>query len=1058
VADGTTLTNNVSANGNETDPDLTNNDDDEPTDVDRSSDVSVVKTDSGANAVAGEQYVYTLTVSNAGPSDATGIVVSDTLPAGMSFVSATGATCAAVGQLVTCSAFNIADGAADVVIAITVDVASSVADGTTLTNNVSANGNETDPDLTNNDDDEPTDVDRSSDLRIAKDDGVTQVTAGDGATYTYTITVNNDGPSDADNVTVSEDSFPAGFDMGTVSSSQGGCDAFDCNLGTITAGGSATITVAYTVPSDTQAGFETNTVSVDSDEPDPDGGDNSASDTNQVLTSADLRIEKIDLADPILAGYQITYQITVYNDGPSDADNVSVSDTLPAGVTLISTSGCSEDTSGVPTCSLGTIVVNDNASYTIVVEVDATSAGTITNSATASSDETDPNSNNNTATEDTFIANPAISIDKVTNGADGSEILAGSPVTWTYTVANEGNVPLSNVSVSDSDLGAISGPVSGDDNNDGILDLTETWVYEATGTAQAGDYANTGLASGDYTDDHNNSETANDSDDSSYFGGDPAISILKTFTEDSVIAGNAAIPFNVTSSFTLSVTNEGNVPLSDVSISDLVDDHLEVTGVSVTLTAAGSVDCSASAGQSVSCIIPTLAVDESAEITVNFKVDASEPEDLGVSNTADVEGDYTDDHNNTETVTDTSTDTIDILTEIELSILKTFYRYDDDGIRVEDGTIEQGTNGFFELTVANSGPSDALGVIITDTVSTVISVTDVIVVSGNGDCGAPAQYITCTFNIPVGTSVTVTVQYQAAEFLNLDEPPTYDTTEGDEFRFVFINGYILQGSSDTNGEATLELTDPVGNTTILPYTGTRNDFFFDPPAVLIDGVLVDNPGFIMHLSCSDSYFGGYSDGAGGPVSPADDIWQIASYSILRYNQSQGFFKGCGDVVVAMDVPNTAYADGTDSNSPPESEEVSSTATVQVIRQLKIEIRNEPVIKGKKMDVLLVNTGEDILTITKVELTWNAINGGLINGDLVSVDFGANNTIWTGADDAPDATITDFLAGSDLTIDPGEGLKLGFFFQSKTKGGEYMVTVTLEGGLTTEVTTISAVLQ
>jgi hypothetical protein len=157
------------------------------------------------------------------------------------------------------------------------------------------------------------------------------------------------------------------------------------------------------------------------------------------------------------------------------------------------------------------------------------------------------------------------------------------------------------------------------------------------------------------------------------------------------------------------------------------------------------------------------------------------------------------------------------------------------------------------------------------------------------------------------------------------------------------------------------------------------------------------------------------------------------------------------VVQPQYVPNTEYADGTDSNSDyGTDEQVSDTDAVQVIRQLKIEVRNEPVIKGKKMDVLLNNTGEDVLTITKVELEWTANNG-----DLVSVDFGANNTIYDGPGLLSPATITDFVSGSDLTIDPGEALKLGFFFQRKTKSGTYTVTVTLEGGLTTEVTTITA---
>ena len=67
-----------------------------------------------------------------------------------------------------------------------------------------------------------------------------------------------------------------------------GTDSFTANLGTIAAGGSATITVTYTVPSGTQGGSYTNTVSVSSDEPDPVATDNTDSDTNTVITSADL--------------------------------------------------------------------------------------------------------------------------------------------------------------------------------------------------------------------------------------------------------------------------------------------------------------------------------------------------------------------------------------------------------------------------------------------------------------------------------------------------------------------------------------------------------------------------------------------------------------------------------------------------------------------------------------------------------------------------------------------------------------------------------------------------
>ena len=148
------------------------------------------------------------------------------------------------------------------------------------------------------------------------------------------------------------------------------------------------------------------------------------------------------------------------------------------------------------------------------------------------------------------------------------------------------------------------------------------------------------------------------------------------------------------------------------------------------------------------------------------------------------------------------------------------------------------------------------------------------------------------------------------------------------------------------------------------YDGTKNEIVFDPGRSRSDDDRLHHAPFLfrrLHRRLGTSRV--------DPIEGVDENWQIASYSILRYNQN-GFFKGCGDVVVPLDVPNTAFADGTDSNSDyGTDEQVSDTATVQVIRQLKIEIRNEPVIKGKKMDVLLNNTGEDVLTITQIEITW-----------------------------------------------------------------------------------------
>ncbi len=129
----------------------------------------------------------------------------------------------------------------------------------------------------------------SADLSVTKSDGVTTVTAGDGVTHTYTITASNAGPSNATSVTLS-DTWPGGFTRGTTTPSQGTCTTttgqnFSCSLGTIPAGGSATVTVDYTVPASTPAGPQTNTVTVSSSVSDPNTVNNTATDTNTVATS-----------------------------------------------------------------------------------------------------------------------------------------------------------------------------------------------------------------------------------------------------------------------------------------------------------------------------------------------------------------------------------------------------------------------------------------------------------------------------------------------------------------------------------------------------------------------------------------------------------------------------------------------------------------------------------------------------------------------------------------------------------------------------------------------------
>src|SRR5262249_50686521 len=124
-----------------------------------------------------------------------------------------------------------------------------------------------------------------------------------------------------------------------------------------------------------------------------------------------------------------------------------------------------------------------------------------------------------------------ISIDKVTvdgsTSGDGLTILAGEAISWKYAVTNTGDVALSNVTVTDSIAGVTPTPVLGPDhvhnigdtNTDGKLDLTETWIYKASGVATAGPYSNTGTAKGtSVPDSAGHTSTVTDTDDSGYTG------------------------------------------------------------------------------------------------------------------------------------------------------------------------------------------------------------------------------------------------------------------------------------------------------------------------------------------------------------------------------------------------------------------------------------------------------------------------------------------------------------------------------------------------------------
>jgi uncharacterized repeat protein (TIGR01451 family) len=385
-------------------------------------------------AVVGTPFTYTITVTNTGFAPATNVVVTDTLPAGANHIS--GGSLVG-GDTVQWTIPTIAPngGSQQVSFVITTCRESLLNQAYRV---------------------------------VASNEGVTSSAGPPLISLFNPPTIVADFNYNPTQIIPDSDVF-----FTSTSTTNGGpLIAWDWDFGDGNTGSGSTVTHSYALP-----GVYTVTLTVT----DACGYTGVATNTLEVHAPI-LTISKSAAPEPVEAGGLLTYTIVAANSGGANATNALISDPVPANTSFVTGSVTltppGVGTTGSPPNLVSNLTISAGQSVTVTftVRVDKPLlAGTIiTNTASLSSPQIAAPLSSTITT--TVIATPSLNI--VKSGPAAASV--GQTVVFTFTVTNNGNTLLQNVVVADS----LAGPATfvGGDNSDGLLDLSETWLYTAAYT------------------------------------------------------------------------------------------------------------------------------------------------------------------------------------------------------------------------------------------------------------------------------------------------------------------------------------------------------------------------------------------------------------------------------------------------------------------------------------------------------------------------------------------------------------------------------------------------
>jgi uncharacterized repeat protein (TIGR01451 family) len=763
--------------------------------VENGVDIAVTQTDSPDPVLPGQDITYTISVVNNGPDFPFSLNMNGTIPAGTTFQSFSappgwnvstppvGSGGAYSAELIT-SRDKARGLGGDFTLVVRVNP--ETPGGATISHTVMASSPEPDPVPGNNSSTEMTQVGQTADLQVTKSAGAETVLPGQ--PITYTITVTNNGPGDAtavqlteivpSNTTFQSFSAPAGWSV--EAPPVGGTGSVTASTAMLPSGGMAAFTYTVLVDGGASGAVIQNNATVSSSTPDPDSSNNS--DTFFVFVDflVDMAVAQTDAPDPVQPGQNITYTITVTNNGPDFPFVINLSGATPANTTFVSLETPEFWVAETPPVGgtgsfTATLFQKGGARerrgadvFTFVVKVDEATpdATVITNTVNVSSPDPDPVPGNNMSAETTTVMVPVtVQADlALTKTATPDPAFPGQTLTYTVTVRNNGPNAADGVTLSEmvpvgTTFQSVSAPpgwtctlpeVGGMGS---IVCTTPSLAADSiaifTVAVRVDEFTpsgtvieNSASVLSDSTPDPNQ---ANNFASASTPVSGPAsanLAVSMTATPDEVTAGG-------TITYTITALNNGPNPAIDLSISNPIP-----TGTSfVTATASTGGTVTAPSGAAGSVIVSwpgTTAVGETRTATVVLRVNTTAAVGTIITNRAtatsgSLDGDLS---NNTAQATATVV-TDESVPSSNLSIL----------LGEVPTVVDTGTFLSYTIVVTNNGPDDAENVRIAGSTP---ENTRFVSVESDGTFTGPPVGGTGAFevlfaSIPAGESRTITI-------------------------------------------------------------------------------------------------------------------------------------------------------------------------------------------------------------------------------------------------------------------------------------------------------------